>query len=40
MFQVADFSSVSVTFEPFTTRGGYDPNDTAITFVNCRVETK
>ena len=40
MFQVADFSSVSVTFEPFTTRGGYDPNDTAITFVNCPVETK
>jgi hypothetical protein len=40
MFQVADISSVSVTFEPFTARSGYDPNDTVITFVNCRVETK
>jgi hypothetical protein len=40
MFQVADISSVSVTFEPFTARSGYDPNDTVITFVNCRVETE
>jgi hypothetical protein len=32
---------VSVTFEPFTPpRAGYDPADTVITFVNCRVEVK
>jgi hypothetical protein len=40
MFQVADISSVSVTFERFATRGGYDQGDTVIVFVNCRVETK
>jgi len=41
MFRVADISSVSVTFEPFTApRAGYDPVDTVIAFVNCRVEPK
>ena len=40
MFQVADISSVSVTFERFTARGRYDQDDTVIVFVNCRVESK
>jgi len=39
-FRVADISSVSVTFEPFTARPGYDAGDPVITFVNCRVEVK
>jgi hypothetical protein len=30
-----------VTFEPFAApRTGYDPVDTVITFVNCRIEPK
>src|SRR5580765_1891575 len=41
MLRVADISSVSVTFEPCAApRAGYDPVDTVITFVNCRVEPK
>ena len=41
MFRVDDISSVSVTFEPFTApRAGYDPADTVIAFVNCRIEPK
>ncbi len=40
IFRIADMSSVSVTFEPFAARPGYEPADTVITFVNCRVEGK
>jgi hypothetical protein len=40
MFQVDDVRNVSVTFEPFEPRDGYDPADKIIAFVNCRVETK
>ena len=41
MFRVDDISSVSVTFEPFTApRAGYDPADTVIAFINCRIEPK
>jgi hypothetical protein len=41
MFRITDVSSASVTFEPFTAaRAGYDPIDTVITFVNCRIEKK
>jgi hypothetical protein len=41
MFRVEDISSVAVTFEPFTPpRAGYDPIDTVITFVNCRIDVK
>ena len=40
MFRVADISSVSVTFEPFSARPAYDQNDTVIAFVNCRVDPK
>jgi hypothetical protein len=40
MFQIDDVSGVSVTFEPFTPRDGYDPADKIIAFVNCRVEPK
>ena len=40
MFRVDDITSLSVTFEPFTARAGYDPVDKVITFVNCRIEPK
>jgi hypothetical protein len=41
MFRADEISGLSVTFESFTApRAGYDPVDTVITFVNCRIEPR
>jgi predicted DNA-binding transcriptional regulator YafY len=37
MFRVEELSGLSLTFETFTPRAEYDPADTVITFVNCRI---
>jgi hypothetical protein len=38
IFHVEDMIHVAVTFEAFTPRAGYDPEDRVIVFVNCQVE--
>jgi len=40
MFHVEDMTAVTVTFEAFAPRAGYDPAEKVIVFTNCQVEVK
>jgi hypothetical protein len=40
MFHVEDMTNVAVTFEAFTPRPAYDPQDKVIVFMNCHIEAR